>query len=63
MSAFVIPSDLIDAINRRLDRAIEDCPEAAKDREFLYDQCLLAVDRYGYIPEFSLEKINEKGHI
>lgn len=53
----IVPDALHDAINARLDAAIEQCPDAAKDREFLYNQLLGAFDEYGYLPDFTLEPV------
>ena len=55
----IVPNDLRDAINTKLDAAIAELPEpdrpfAEKDREFLYSQLLDAFDEHGVIPDFTL---------
>lgn len=53
---YIVPDALYDAIQKRLDAAIAECPEAEKDREALYHQLLEAFNQYGSIPEFTLVK-------
>jgi len=53
---YVIPNCLADELNARLDAEIKKHPQAAKDREALYDQLLAYVDEHGVIPDFSLSK-------
>ena len=50
----IVPDALHDAINQRLDAAIAQCPDAAKDREHLYRQLLEAFNEHGVIPEFTI---------
>lgn len=60
-SAFlVVPNDVHAELNRRLDVAIGDCPDALADREHLYNSLLGFFDEYGYIPEFSVSKAEDK---
>ena len=56
MSFVVVPNSLRDAINAKLDEALKDVPEATLDREVLYAQLFDYFDKYGVVPEFSLEK-------
>lgn len=52
----VMPDSLREAIDAKLDAALERCPDAAKDREFLYSQLLEYFDVYGVVPNFTLKK-------
>ena len=56
----IVPNELRDAINRALDCALEDCPEAERDRESLYHQLLEYFDEHGSIPEFKIAKAEDK---
>jgi hypothetical protein len=40
MKYCIVPNELRDAINAKLDTAIAACPDAAKDRDDLYNQLL-----------------------
>jgi hypothetical protein len=53
---FVVPNELRDAINAKLDVAIVACPGAAKDRDELYGYLLGYFNEHGVIPDFSLQK-------
>lgn len=55
----IVPNCLRDAINAKLDKAIEACPEAAKDREQLYDRLLAYFDEYGVVPDFTIQKVSD----
>ena len=52
----IVPDDLREAIEARLDEAIASCPDAAADRDELYRQLLSYFHEHGVIPNFSLEK-------
>jgi hypothetical protein len=52
----IVLDSLREAINTKLDAALERCPDAAKDREFLYSQLLEYFDVYGVVPDFTLKK-------
>lgn len=54
--AVIVPNELRDAINAKLDAAIRDYPESEKDRECLYRELLAFYDEHGYLPEFTIEK-------
>lgn len=56
----VIPTYILEQIDRVLDAEIEKVPAAAPDREFLKDQLLDHVDQYGVIPEFTLVRQEPK---
>jgi hypothetical protein len=56
MRIVAVPTYIIDEINQKLDAAFRECPEAAKDRDVLYQQLLDYVDEHGVIPDFSLTK-------
>lgn len=55
---YVVPDALRDALNAKLDAAIAACPDAEKDREFLYGQLLEAFNEHGMIPDFTLAPTN-----
>lgn len=55
MSLVIVPNSLRDAINAKLDAAIEACPDAAKDRAELYRQLLAYFNEHGELPDFRLE--------
>ena len=52
----IVLNSVRDQINRAIDRAIADCPEAAADRDVLYGQLLDIFDETGEVPEFRLER-------
>jgi hypothetical protein len=52
----IVPNALHDAINKRLDAAIAECPDAAIDREALYAQLVAYFDEHGCIPDFRVER-------
>lgn len=55
----VVPNELRDAINAKLDAAIVEQPGAAADREYLYNCLLGFYAEYGCLPEFELAKREE----
>lgn len=56
----LIPVEVIDAINAGLDREIAKHPEAANDRDFFYQQLVNHFAMTGQIPDFVLEKKEDK---
>ena len=52
----IVPDELYEALQSRLDAEIAKVPDAAKDRDHLYRQLLAYVDEHGKIPDFSLER-------
>ena len=52
----IVPNELRDEINAKLDAAIEECPGASKDRDALYNQLLEYFDEHGELPEFEIKK-------
>lgn len=60
MPILIVPDFVHDAINSALDKAIQDEPEAEKDREHLYSQLLTFFDAQGFVPQFTLRK-NDNG--
>lgn len=56
----IVPNHLSNAIYQRVDAAIEKVPDAAPDREHFYSVLLSHFNEHGVIPEFSLEKLQEK---
>lgn len=60
MAIYIIPNELRDQINARLDEALKDFPECLdEDREILYHQLLEYFNEHGIIPDFKLEKKDE----
>jgi hypothetical protein len=53
----IVPTYIIDAINAKLDAALADVPDAAKDREHLYSSLLTYFSEHGVIPDFSIAKV------
>jgi hypothetical protein len=53
---FIVPDSLRNAINAKLDAALTDVPDAAKDRDHLYHELLYFFNENGYLPEFSIGK-------
>jgi hypothetical protein len=53
---YVVPNQIGNAIDERLDAEIEKCPDAAKDREALRSQLIEYFAEHGVIPDFSLGK-------
>jgi len=56
MRMVIVPNELRDAINAKLDAAITACPDAANDRDALYNQLLAYFDEHGEVPDFDLAK-------
>jgi hypothetical protein len=52
----IVPNYIADAINAKLDAALAECPDAAKDRDALYEQLLGYVNEHGVVPDFSLKR-------
>ena len=50
----IVPDVLRNTIDKKLDDAIKEVPEAAKDRSELFDQLLNYYDEYGMVPDFTL---------
>jgi hypothetical protein len=58
MSGFiVVPDALYNAIHKRLDEEFQKFPDAEKDRDHLYHQILEFFSEHGFLPEFTLEKV------
>jgi hypothetical protein len=53
---WVVPNELSDEINRRLDEQIALVPDAEKDRDVLYHGLLTYFNEHGVIPDFSLAR-------
>lgn len=56
MRLVIVPNELRDAINQKLDAALAKYPEAAQGREELYSQLLSYFDEHGALPDFTLRK-------
>ena len=56
MQLVIVPDSLRNAINAKLDAAIAEVPDAAKDRDALYQMLLEYFDEHGVIPDFQLQK-------
>jgi len=52
----IVPNVLRDAINTKLDIALEKNPSAIIAREELYNQMLIFFNENGYIPDISIVK-------
>lgn len=52
----IVPNYVRDAINKALDRAIAECPDAAYERGVLFDQLLAYFDEHGAVPKFTLAR-------
>jgi len=52
----IVPNELRNAINRALDDAMAECPEAECERNVLYKQLLAHFDEHGVIPQFTITK-------
>ena len=50
----IVPNELRDAINEKLNAAIEEHKDAEQDRDLLFSQLLWHFNKYGTIPEFTL---------
>lgn len=57
MTTVIVPDSLRLAIEAKLDAAIAGVPDAAKDRDELYRQLVGFFHEHGYIPEFTLGKV------
>lgn len=56
MMFLVVPDYIFDAINAKLDAAIEKHPDAEADRDTLCSQLIDFVDEHGYVPDFDLAR-------
>mgnify|MGYP000305380990 CR=1 FL=1 len=56
----VIPTDILEKVDKLLDEQIALVPDAAKDRETLKSSILDYVDEHGVIPQFSIERRPEE---
>ena len=56
----IIPYDVHETINRELDQALEEWPEAIPDRELFYQQLVDYYDEYGDIPRFHIAHVVPK---
>lgn len=54
MKMVIVPNALRDAINSAIDRELEKCPEAVKDRQVFYELLLEYFDEHGFLPEFTI---------
>lgn len=52
----IVPNTLADAINKKLDAAYAEIPDAAVDREYHYQALLDHFYEHGVIPDFKLVK-------
>lgn len=56
MRTVIVPNFVSDAINAKLDAAFAKVPDAAKDREALYQHLLAYFGEHGVVPDFELQK-------
>lgn len=52
----IVPNSLHNAINTAVDKALEQTPAAAPDRDIFYQTLLEYFDLHGELPEFNLVK-------
>lgn len=52
----IVPNCLRDEINKAIDAALVDHPDAAADREMFFDTLLSYFNEHGHIPQFKLER-------
>jgi hypothetical protein len=52
----IVPDSLSEMIDAKLDAAFVHCPDAAKDREYLFARLLQYFDEHGIVPNFKLRK-------
>jgi len=57
MPIVIVPDGLYDAIQKKLDAAIAERPDAERDRDHLYHRLLDYYYEHGAIPDFSLVKV------
>ena len=50
----IVPDTLRNAIDAKLDESFKTCPEAKRDREYLFNELLEYFDKHGVIPGFSI---------
>lgn len=55
----IVPNHISEEINRLLDNAFLEYPEATKEREAFYHQILEFYDNNGCLPEFTIQKVNK----
>ncbi len=55
MCIIIVPNIVRDKINEKLDEAFKACPQAAGERDSLYNELLGYFDEHGVIPEFTLK--------
>lgn len=53
---YVVPNYIGDEIDRVLDKALADVPDAIKDRPVLRSQLIDHFAKHGVIPEFSIQR-------
>lgn len=56
MRTVIVPNVIRDKINAKLDAAFARVPDAAKDRDELYQTLLSYFDQHGVVPDFELQK-------
>ena len=52
----IVPAYVDQAIEAKLDAAFAGLPYTAEDRQYVRDELLAYFDRYGTLPDFTLEK-------
>jgi hypothetical protein len=56
MKLYIVPNYIRDRINAKLFFAFLEVPEAAEQKEALYQRLLAHLDDFGVIPDFQLTK-------
>lgn len=61
VTIMIVPDALREAIMKKIDKALEDCPEAIIEKELTYERLLAYFNQYGSVPDFSFQK-KEQSH-
>ena len=61
MEIVILPNYVRDAINKKLDTAIAECPGAEADRELFFSKMLAYFYEHNELPEFRLVKKGKGG--
>ena len=59
MTMVIVPNELRDAINKKLDEKSEGLIYPESDRELMYNQLLDYYDNHGVIPDFDLKQVGK----
>jgi len=56
----LVPNHVRTAINDKINAQLKMNPEAASERERIYDQLLRYYDEHGTVPDFTLARLEDK---